>query len=213
MTKKEILVSIIILLVLIGGSFGGYVVWNHYDTWKKHQASVATAQTTNQSVNSDESTGLLNVDGNNGQINLGQISNGQSKADNNSSNSALDPATFSEYEKYKDNDTALFGDMQIGTGTEVQSGTKVSIAYKGWLTNGTLFDQSSTDSAGNVQPLVFTVGSHQIIAGFEQNIIGMKVGGTRLFIIPPKAGYGDTAQGIIPANSVLIFQVKLLAAL
>ncbi len=138
---------------------------------------------------------------------------GSSSSSNSSSNGAPDPSQFSQYDKYKDAESALFGDIQTGTGTEVKAGTKVGVTYKGWLTNGTLFDQSKPDDTGTVQPLVFTVGEHKVIPGFEQDMVGMKVGGTRLMIIPPKAGYGSTAQNGIPANSVLVFQVHLVDAL
>lgn len=228
MSKKEILVTLAILVVIVGGAVGGFVVWNHYDTWKKSQQNNQSAQTTpaNQDISLQKSTtnasssSNLSVDTSANNSNPAQLgsgiassSKGGASSSNGSNVSAPDPSQFGQYEQYKDATEALYGDIKVGTGNEVKAGTKVSVLYKGWLTNGTLFDQSRADESGNVQPLVFTVGEKKVIPGFEQDMIGMKQGGVRLMIIPPKVGYGSQAQGNIPANSVLIFQVELLAAL
>jgi len=127
-----------------------------------------------------------------------------------SATSATDPSTFAQYNKYSTSTTALFGDVQVGTGTTLAVGQTAVITYKGYLTNGTLFDESKTESNGQLQPLTFVLGQHQVITGMEEGISGMKVGGSRLIIIPPGLGYGSTAQGSIPPNSVLIFIVDLL---
>lgn len=151
-----------------------------------------------------------------GDLDQLSISSGESKespATKSANSKALDPSTFAQYEKYKDQQTALFGEMQIGTGAELTNDKKAAVLYKVWLTNGTLVDMSRTDDKGQVQPFIFTMGAHQVIAGWEQAMTGMKVGGTRLIIVPPAAGYGATAKENIPANSVLIFQVQLLEAL
>ena len=232
MSKKEILVTVIVLVLLIGGSIGGYLAWNHYDQWKKSQSNQQSSQTSvtaSQDIALQQASGAtagtgLSVDTGTNSNNPAQLGSGQSKqsigvnSSNSSSSSSSssgvpDPSQFGQYDKYKDAESALFGDIQVGTGTEVKAGTKVGVTYKGWLTNGTLFDQSRPDDTGTTQPLVFTVGEHKVIPGFEQDMLGMKVGGTRLMIIPPKAGYGSTAQNGIPANSVLVFQVHLVDAL
>lgn len=227
MSKKEILITLVVLVVIIGGAIGGYVVWNHYDTWKKSQTnSQQASQTTTtasqdialQQAPNDAAGSSLSVDTSGNGANPAQLGSGMSSSSTSSSSSSSsaappDPSQFGEYDKYKDATEALFGDIKVGTGNEVKAGTKVSVLYKGWLTNGTLFDQSRADESGAVQPLIFTVGEKKLIPGFEQDMIGMKVGGTRLMIIPPKLGYGSQAQGNIPANSVLIFQVELLTAL
>jgi FKBP-type peptidyl-prolyl cis-trans isomerase FkpA len=127
------------------------------------------------------------------------------------SGSGIDPSTFSKYDQYKSNTAALFADIQKGTGDELTINKKAAVVYKGWLTNGQLFDQSRADSNGQLQPFGFTLGAHQVITGWEQGMAGMKVGGTRLLIIPPSVGYGAAGQGSIPPNSVLVFQVQLLA--
>lgn len=124
---------------------------------------------------------------------------------------AIDPATFGQYDKYKNDDQALFAEIQAGTGAELTADKRAAVLYKGWLTNGQLFDASRPDSSGKLQAFDFTLGAHQVISGWEQGLAGMKVGGTRLLIVPPSVGYGASGQGPIPGNSVLVFQVQLLA--
>ncbi len=123
----------------------------------------------------------------------------------------LDPSTFSKYDQYKNNTTALYADIQVGSGDVLSVNKKAAVVYKGWLTTGQLFDASKPDDKGQLQPFIFTLGAQQVIAGWDQSMSGMKVGGVRLLIIPPAVGYGANGQGSIPPNSVLIFQVQLLA--
>lgn len=97
-------------------------------------------------------------------------------------------------------------DIEVGTGSEVKEGSKVSVQYKGTLTDGTEFDSSYSR---NNTPLEFTVGTGEMIPGFDYGVKGMKVGGTRKITIPPELGYGERATGSIPPNSTLIFEVKM----
>ncbi|MDR3570703.1 MAG: FKBP-type peptidyl-prolyl cis-trans isomerase [Candidatus Pacebacteria bacterium] len=104
-------------------------------------------------------------------------------------------------------------DVSVGTGTEAVPGDVVSVLYIGKLPDGTVFDSSA--SHGN-KPLSFTLGQQGLIAGFQIGVNGMKVGGERVMSIPPELGYGaqavTDASGtvIIPANSTLLFDVKLV---
>jgi len=123
----------------------------------------------------------------------------------------LDPTTFGQYDKYKNDTSAYFIDLQPGTGDAIANGKQAAVYYRGWLTNGQLFDQSRAGSDGKLQAFTFTEGQHQVITGWEQALAGMKSGGVRLLIIPPSVGYGAAGQGSIPGNSVLIFQVQLVA--
>ena len=101
----------------------------------------------------------------------------------------------------------IIGDIVVGEGAEVKEGDTVSVHYTGTLTNGTKFD-SSLDRG---QPFEFTVGEGQVIAGWDQGLVGMKVGGKRKLTIPPELGYGDRGAGdSIPPNSTLIFEIELL---
>jgi FKBP-type peptidyl-prolyl cis-trans isomerase FkpA len=98
-------------------------------------------------------------------------------------------------------------DVKVGTGTEAKTGDKVSVHYVGTLTDGTKFDSSRDRN----QPFSFNVGKSEVIQGWDLGIPGMKVGGIRKLTIPPALGYGEHAQGSIPANSTLIFEVELLS--
>jgi FKBP-type peptidyl-prolyl cis-trans isomerase len=98
-------------------------------------------------------------------------------------------------------------DTKVGTGAEAKTGDTVSVHYTGYLTDGTKFD-SSRDSG---QPFQFTIGKGEVIAGWEQGIAGMKVGGTRKLTIPASLGYGaEGAGGVIPPNATLVFDVELM---
>jgi len=79
--------------------------------------------------------------------------------------------------------------------------------YTGWLTDGTKFD-SSIDRG---KPSDFTIGVGKVIKGWDEGVVGMRVNGTRLLVIPPSLGYGSTGNASIPANSTLIFEVQLVA--
>ena len=104
-----------------------------------------------------------------------------------------------------------YTDTKTGDGATAAAGNKVSVHYTGWLynnaTKGTKFD-SSVDRG---QPFQFTLGAHQVIAGWDEGVAGMKVGGKRTLIIPPELGYGARgAGGVIPPNATLMFDVELL---
>lgn len=120
------------------------------------------------------------------------------------------PIEFSIYEEYANTESALFIDEMVGQGAPAVIGKRVAMLYKGWLTNGELFDQSRADETGQIQPFVFELGAGQVIAGWEQTIEGMKVGGKRRLIVPSAFGYGPTGQDPIPPNSTLIFDIELL---
>jgi peptidylprolyl isomerase len=104
-----------------------------------------------------------------------------------------------------------YTDTKTGEGAIAAAGNKVSVHYTGWLykndAKGAKFD-SSVDRG---QPFQFTLGAHQVIAGWDEGVAGMKVGGKRTLIIPPELGYGARgAGGVIPPNATLMFDVELL---
>jgi hypothetical protein len=106
-------------------------------------------------------------------------------------------------------DTGLqVADIQVGTGAEVIEGVPVTVHYTGWLEDGTKFD-SSLDRG---QPFSVTLGQTppQVIPGWEEGLLGMKVGGKRRLVIPPELAYGDAGQGSIPPGATLTFDIEVL---
>lgn len=99
-------------------------------------------------------------------------------------------------------------DEVVGTGTTAAVGDTVTVQYVGSLTNGTVFDASLNHGSDG---FIFPLGAGQVIAGWDQGLVGMKEGGKRKLVIPASLAYGDQAIGnIIPANSTLVFEVELV---
>jgi FKBP-type peptidyl-prolyl cis-trans isomerase len=99
-----------------------------------------------------------------------------------------------------------YEDLVIGNGPAAEAFQTVSVHYTGTLEDGTKFD-SSWDRG---TPFEFILGMGQVIAGWDEGVAGMKVGGVRRLIIPPDLGYGTVDYGPIPANSTLFFEVELM---
>lgn len=98
-------------------------------------------------------------------------------------------------------------DLTVGTGAEATAGATISVNYRGTLVDGTEFDSSYKRN----QPFQFVLGAGEVIQGWDQGFVGMKVGGKRHLTIPPNLGYGDRSAGTIPPGSTLIFEVELLS--
>ncbi len=100
-----------------------------------------------------------------------------------------------------------YWDIKVGTGAVAQTGQHVKVEYTGWLTNGKKFDSS----VGTGRPFDFMLGASQVIKGWDEGVVGMKVGGKRQLRIPPDLAYGAKGYpGVIPANATLIFDVQLV---
>ncbi len=98
-------------------------------------------------------------------------------------------------------------DLVEGTGDTAAVGQTVSVHYTGWLTDGSKFDSSKDRD----EPFEFPLGARHVIAGWDEGVQGMKIGGTRKLTIPPQLGYGARgAGGVIPPNATLVFEVELL---
>jgi peptidylprolyl isomerase len=97
-------------------------------------------------------------------------------------------------------------DTQVGTGAAAKDGDQLTVNYTGKLEDGTVFDSSV-----GKQPFELTLGAGQVIPGWDQGLVGMKVGGKRTLIIPPSLGYGAQGTGPIPPNATLTFDIELIS--
>jgi FKBP-type peptidyl-prolyl cis-trans isomerase FkpA len=128
---------------------------------------------------------------------------------------ATDPATGSTSEASPMADKLEIVELQAGPGAAVAAGQKAVVHYTGWLyetsapeKKGKEFDSSRNSG----RPFSFTVGGGQVIKGWDQGVLGMKVGGKRRLTIPASLAYGDVgAGGVIPPGATLIFDVDLVA--
>jgi peptidylprolyl isomerase len=125
----------------------------------------------------------------------------------------IQDATFAEsldinIADYQRTETGLFWrDLKVGDGAEVASGQTVSVHYDGYLPDGTLFESSRSG-----EPITFPVGTGLVIDGWDQGLLGMRVGGDRRLIIPPTLGYGAAGRApAIPPNATMVFTVTMVA--
>jgi peptidylprolyl isomerase len=108
-------------------------------------------------------------------------------------------------------DGLKYNDTKTGDGAAAKAGNKVSVHYTGWLSDNGAKGKKFDSSVDRGQPFQFTLGAKQVIAGWDEGVAGMKVGGKRTLTIPPELGYGARgAGGAIPPNATLIFDVELL---
>ena len=99
-------------------------------------------------------------------------------------------------------------DVIIGEGEEVRAGDAAAIHFAGWLESGVQFDTSLDDEG---EPFTFVLGRGQVIAGWDEGIVGMKPGGVRRLIVPPVLGYGARGSDNVPPNAVLTYDIELVA--
>ncbi|HUR21409.1 MAG TPA: FKBP-type peptidyl-prolyl cis-trans isomerase [Vicinamibacterales bacterium] len=103
-------------------------------------------------------------------------------------------------------------DLVVGTGTEATTGKTLRVYYTGWFYSETAADHKGgvfdTNTSG--LGLSFVLGSGGVIKGWDQGVVGMRVGGKRRLIVPPELAYGTAGNGTIPSNATLIFEIELL---
>ena len=107
-----------------------------------------------------------------------------------------------------------YEDTVAGSGAEATAGQRVKVHYTGWLHDPTAPNQRGKkfdSSKDRGDPFAFPLGAGHVIRGWDEGVQGMKVGGTRVLVIPPQLGYGARgAGGVIPPNATLMFEVELL---
>ncbi len=103
-------------------------------------------------------------------------------------------------------------DLRVGIGASAATGNTLTVHYSGWFYNESATEQKGVqfDSSRAGAPLTFTLGGGDVIAGWDQGLIGMRVGGLRRLVIPPGLAYGAARFGPIPPNATLVFEIELL---
>jgi hypothetical protein len=97
--------------------------------------------------------------------------------------------------------------VTAGVGKQAKKGETLTVTYTGFLSDGTIFDESSSHTP-NTFSFELDANPEQVIPGFDEGLAGMQDGETRVLVIPPNLGYGDSANGSIPADSTLIFVIQ-----
>jgi FKBP-type peptidyl-prolyl cis-trans isomerase FkpA len=103
-------------------------------------------------------------------------------------------------------------DVRAGTGTEATSGVLVTVNYTGWLWDPSKLDGKGVqfDTSAGATPFAFVLGAGQVIQGWDQGLVGMKIGGLRRLVVPPSLAYGNVRYGPIPPDATLVFDIELV---
>jgi FKBP-type peptidyl-prolyl isomerase-like protein len=100
-----------------------------------------------------------------------------------------------------------YRDLEEGTGATIRGKVDLKVHYTGWLTNGVKFDGNASDDP----PLTVPFGRGRVLKGWDEGLLGMRVGGRRQLIVPPSLGYGSDKAGLIPPDATLVFDVRVLS--
>jgi FKBP-type peptidyl-prolyl cis-trans isomerase len=103
-------------------------------------------------------------------------------------------------------------DVRVGTGAEATNGKRLTVNYTLWLFDATKPEQKGAmlQTTVGANPFPFTLGASQVIKGWDQGFVGMRVGGLRRLVVPPALAYGSSGNGPVPGNATLVFDVELL---
>jgi FKBP-type peptidyl-prolyl cis-trans isomerase FkpA len=103
-------------------------------------------------------------------------------------------------------------DLLVGSGATAVAGSIVTVKYTGWVYDASKPDNKGLqfDSTAGQDPFVFPLGTASVIQGWDQGLVGMKVGGIRRLVIPPSLGYGAVRNYSIPPYSTLLFEIELV---
>jgi FKBP-type peptidyl-prolyl cis-trans isomerase len=129
-------------------------------------------------------------------------------SDSDSSDTSDQTPTMPTIDPSEITDSLVAVDTQVGSGESIKDGDQVEVLYTGYFTNGVVFDSSERNGG---TPFSLTVGAGQVIKGWDQGLVGMKLGGKRHLVIPPDLAYGQTGQGDIPANTTIAFEVEIVS--
>ena len=105
-------------------------------------------------------------------------------------------------------------DLVVGTGADAISGASLTVNYTGWLYDASKIDSKGLQfdtSLGRTDPFSFTLGVGQVIAGWDQGLVGMRTGGLRRLVVPPSLAYGVSRNSSIPPNATLVFDIELVS--
>lgn len=116
------------------------------------------------------------------------------------------PSSPSDYAPYSQLD------LVFGGGASAETGKILTVNYNGWLYDPAKPDKKGVQFASSVTSglITFTAGGNEVIAGWEQGVLGMREGGLRRLVIPPSLGYGANRYSIIPPNATLVFELDLV---
>jgi FKBP-type peptidyl-prolyl cis-trans isomerase FkpA len=103
-------------------------------------------------------------------------------------------------------------DLTVGTGGDAVTGRLLTVNYTGWFYGESRPDKKGPvfDTSAGGDPFQFVLGAGEVIAGWDQGLQGMRVGGVRRLVVPPTLAYGSTRSGPIPPNATLVFEIELL---
>ena len=203
MNKQTVAMVFGSLFLLVGLSAGAYFL---LETQKNDKPQTSQKKPSVDVSIKESKPATENVESNS---NL-QVKGEQTQNQTQQKQQLLSPVDFDQYEQFANSETAQYQDSVIGSGVVAENGDTLAVIYKGWLTDGRLFDQSRTNEQNQLEPFIFKLGSGQVIQGWEQTLVGMKEGGKRRLVIPSKDGYGEAGQDPIPPNAMLIFDVELV---